>query len=176
MLQHLGIGHLATNHTNAALLAWCGDVLEYFVDDEWCAIGHQLNLTQHQQAMLEALSVERVVGIKSEQSLPQPAPLVSGGKLIGSRPGELTLIPESAEVVVRESFSSGWRAWADGTPLTITAAPPIFMKVSVPKDAKRVVFRYEPLSWRVGVFLSGGAGCILVALMMVSLRKRVWRS
>jgi len=136
-------------------------------------------LTKAQQEQLEALGVERVVGIKSEYALTQPAPLVTGGRLVGSRPGEWVLIPESperTEVVVRESFASGWRAWADGTPLRIAPAPPIFMRVSVPQGTKRLVFRYEPLSWRVGVFLSGGTGCILVAFMMVSLRKRVWQS
>ncbi|WP_309710822.1 YfhO family protein [Armatimonas sp.] len=138
-------------------------------------------LTSTQQAQLEALGVERIVGIKSEHTLTQPAPLIqmAGERVVASRPGEWVLAPESsepAEVIVRESFASGWRAWADGTPLSITSAPPIFMRVSVPPGTKRLVFRYEPLSWRVGVFLSGGAGCILVAFMMVSLRKRVWRS
>jgi predicted membrane-bound dolichyl-phosphate-mannose-protein mannosyltransferase len=50
------------------------------------------------------------------------------------------------------------------------------MKVSVPEGTKRVVFRYEPLSWRLGVFISGGAGCILVALMLSMLRNKTWQS
>jgi hypothetical protein len=133
-------------------------------------------LTKTQQVQLEALAVERVMGIKREHTLAKPAPFVAGGRLIDSHSGELTLIPELTEVTVRESFASGWRAWADGTPLSITSASPIFMKVSVPAGTKQLVFRYEPLSWRVGVFLSGGTGCILVAFMMVSLRKRAWRS
>ena len=133
-------------------------------------------LTEQQKRQLEALGVERVVGKNNAATLAHPAPRVSGGQLLSERPGELVIAPEASEVIVRETFAHGWRAWADQTSLALEPASPIFMKVQVPPGTKHVIFRYEPLSWRLGVFLSGGAGCILGALMIIALRKKVWRS
>lgn len=133
-----------------------------------------LTLTQTKQ--LEALGVRWVYGRTETRRLVSTLSRIDGAQVVRERPGVLELQPTASVVVVRETHAAGWRAWADGVPLPIVASSPIFMEVSVPEGTKRVVFRYEPLSWQVGVFISGGAGCILVALMLSMLRNKTWQS
>jgi uncharacterized membrane protein YfhO len=64
----------------------------------------------------------------------------------------------------------------EGKPRPIERAEGVFLRVSVQPGEKSVVFRYLPLSWQVGVFLSGGAGCILVGLMLFGVRIKQWRN
>lgn len=133
-------------------------------------------LTQEQVQGLEALGVRWVYGRTESRRLSATAARITGAQLVSEAPGRLELQPTESEIVVRETFAAGWRAWADGVPVPLISSPPIFMKIAVPAATKRVVFRYEPRSWRIGGFISGGAGCILVALMIVMLRKKEWQS
>ncbi len=137
---------------------------------------HPEQLTRAQRTSLEALGVRRVVGAGQKSLLLSPLSLLSGGVLVSERPGELVIHPAHAEVIVRETHSSGWRVFVDQQELPVESEPPFFMKVSVPTGMKRVIFRYDPVSWRVGVFLSLGAGCILGTLMLLTLRNHLWRN
>lgn len=133
-------------------------------------------LSGEQVQGLERLGVGLVYGATTVRRLEGSAPLVTGARVLAQRPGEWTLAPTQPEVVLRETAASGWRAWADGVPLTLERASPLFLQVHVPVGTKALVFRYEPTSWRLGMFISVGAGCILVALMMFGLRKKEWQS
>ena len=133
-------------------------------------------LSEEQVQQLEALGVGLVEGSDGTCILANPAPLVSGGAVESEVPGRFEIVPMDTDVILREVHAAGWRAWADGTALEIQTAPPIFMKVQVPTGTKRVLFRYDPLFWRVGLFLSLTAGCILVGLMLSTLRGKPWRS
>ncbi len=58
-------------------------------------------------------------------------------------------------MVLSESYSPGWRAWVDGVPKNIFRADGLFMAVPVgTKGMHRVVFRYEPVAFRLGLFMS----------------------
>ncbi|WP_395139168.1 YfhO family protein [Armatimonas sp.] len=133
-------------------------------------------LSVEQVQQLEALGVGLVEGSDGTRVLASPAPLVSGGTVESEVPGRFEIVPMGTEVVLREVHAAGWRAWANGKALEIQTAPPIFMKVQVPAGTKRVLFRYDPLFWRVGLFLSLTAGCILFGLMLSALRGKPWRS
>jgi hypothetical protein len=58
-------------------------------------------------------------------------------------------------VVLSQTFSPGWRAWVDGKPEAIFRADGFLMAVVVDQSGlHRVDFRYEPVSFRLGLFLS----------------------
>ena len=53
-----------------------------------------------------------------------------------------------------DTDAPGWRAFADGRELPIRTAYLTFRTVPLPREAHRVEFRYEPSSFRVGLFVS----------------------
>jgi hypothetical protein len=60
-----------------------------------------------------------------------------------------------SHVVFNETFFPGWKAWVDGKPTRIDRSYGQFMSVRVDQSfANRVDFRYEPESFRLGLFLS----------------------
>jgi hypothetical protein len=76
-------------------------------------------------------------------------------------------------LVLADTFYPGWQATLDGTPVEILRANHAFRAIVFPPGEHTVVFRYEPLSFRVGgaislVTLAGLIG----ALIAVSLRRR----
>ncbi len=59
-------------------------------------------------------------------------------------------------LVFDESFSPGWHAWVDGKPVPIFRADALFMAVPLAQGGlERVLFKYEPNSFRLGFFVSG---------------------
>ncbi len=77
-----------------------------------------------------------------------------------SRPGPCEAVfetnsPRPGYLVFDESFAPGWRAWCDGKPETIFRAYGYWMAAMIPEaGAHRIVFRYEPVAVRLGIFLS----------------------
>lgn len=57
-------------------------------------------------------------------------------------------------VVLSDSFYPGWEATIDGQPATIVRANYFSRGVFVPDGEHRVVFRYRPLSFRIGALVS----------------------
>jgi hypothetical protein len=57
-------------------------------------------------------------------------------------------------VVFNETYAPGWHAWVDGKPAPILRAYGLFMGVAVPGGGRQVDFRYEPASFRLGLFIS----------------------
>jgi hypothetical protein len=53
-----------------------------------------------------------------------------------------------------DSNAPGWRAYAGDAELTIRTAYVTFRTVAPPRDARSVIFRYEPASFRVGLFIA----------------------
>ena len=56
--------------------------------------------------------------------------------------------------VFNETFAPGWHAWVDRIPAPILRAEGLFMAVALPKGIHQIQFRYEPASFRLGLFLS----------------------
>jgi hypothetical protein len=84
----------------------------------------------------------------------------SGTTLEGSRPSpceaEFTVMADKGGFLVfDESFAPGWHAWVDGIPKTIFRADGLFMSVVLDESGERKVdFRYEPVSFRLGLFFT----------------------
>lgn len=76
------------------------------------------------------------------------------------------LFPKRGFLAFNESFTPGWHAWLDGLPVPILRAYGLFMAAAVPSGNHFLEFRYDPASFRLGLFISlcalaalgGGAG------------------
>jgi hypothetical protein len=61
-----------------------------------------------------------------------------------------------------DQYAAGWTAEVDGTPAEILRANHAFRLVAVPGGRSRVVFRYRPLSLRLGAALSLATALVVV--------------
>lgn len=71
--------------------------------------------------------------------------------------------------VLADLFYPGWTAEVDGRPAELLRADGVFRAVALPSGSHRVVFRYQPLSVKIGAVLSGLA---LVAAAVLARRGR----
>ena len=60
----------------------------------------------------------------------------------------------AGRLVLTDSYYPGWRAWVDGRPAPIERADDAFRAVRLPPGEHAVEMRYEPASFRVGMFIS----------------------
>ena len=82
------------------------------------------------------------------------------------RPNLVTLVshsPGPGYLVLADSYFPGWQATVDGEPATVYRANHAFRAIEVPAGEHRVVFKYSPTSFRLGLFAS------FVALIVVAL-------
>jgi hypothetical protein len=71
-----------------------------------------------------------------------------------------------AWLIWNEAFTPGWKAWLDGKPASIVKAFGFFMAVAAPDDGiHEVNFRFEPVSFRLGFFLSMISGIGLIVFV-----------
>ncbi len=60
-----------------------------------------------------------------------------------------------AWLIWNEAFTPGWKAWLDGSPVSIVKAFGFFMAVAVPNNGQHeILFRFEPVSVRLGFFFT----------------------
>jgi hypothetical protein len=66
------------------------------------------------------------------------------------------VIPEnkSGYLVVTQTAIPGWRVWVDKNPRNLFLADGIFQCVPLSQDDRTVDLRYEPASFRLGLFIS----------------------
>jgi hypothetical protein len=77
----------------------------------------------------------------------------------------------SGLLVLSDTYYPGWRAFVDGVEGTILQANHVFRALPVPAGARQVVFKYEPDSFRYGLWLSA-----LSLLLLGGLGWRLWKA
>ena len=87
------------------------------------------------------------------------------------RAGFRAEFPKAGYVVMNETFFPGWHAWVDGSPRPLLRAYGLFMAVAVGKGVHQVDFRYEPASFRLGLFAGLVALVLALGLRAQSLLK-----
>ncbi len=105
------------------------------------------------------------------------APVVARTRFVSSEHRTVTVGPDARGVLVKEHLAPDWHATAGGHELTVRAAGPGMMWVSLPRDHRRttVVLDYRlGLVERAGFALSGLAVIVLVLLagLVVAWRRR----
>lgn len=96
--------------------------------------------------------------------------------IVGYRPTEIRLsvdAPSDGWVVLLDTYFPGWQASVDGRPVQVQQADFAFRAVEVPAGRHQIEFRYRPLSFQVGAFLSGGAALACLIILRRDQRERV---
>lgn len=77
-------------------------------------------------------------------------------------------------LVLADAFYPGWKALVDGEPAPLYRADSVLRAVPLGPGAHQVEFRYEPVSFRVGLGVSGAAWAgALLAAAFLALRRRL---
>ncbi len=78
----------------------------------------------------------------------------------------------ASELVLSDTYYPGWSATVNGRPARIDEVDYLFRGVSVPAGNDRVVFTYNPSSFREGLITTLVATVVLVVAVVVGLRRR----
>jgi hypothetical protein len=87
-------------------------------------------------------------------------------KTVGYSPNTISLETNAASVgilVLSEVYFPGWRAWVDDREVDILRADFLYRAVELPAGAHRVLFRYDPGSFKLGLGLFGATITALIA-------------
>ena len=101
-------------------------------------------------------------------------PIVAA-RSVSNEPSQVVIEADASEpgmLVLTDTFYPGWVARVDGEPREILRANYLFRAVSLEAGRHRVVFRYQPWSFRLGVALTATS---LVAVVAVSVTRRARR-
>nr|MDO8134225.1 YfhO family protein [Candidatus Njordarchaeum guaymaensis] len=77
----------------------------------------------------------------------------------------------SSFLVLTDTFYPGWKAYVNGEPATVHRAYGVSRAVFVPAGSHRVLFRYEPESFDVGLALTCASSLVLVITMVIRVVK-----
>jgi uncharacterized membrane protein YfhO len=78
----------------------------------------------------------------------------------------------ASELVLSDTYYPGWQVTVNGRPAPIDRVDYMFRGVPVPAGTDRVVFTYNPSSFRIGWMVSLGATVVVVAAVIVGLVER----
>lgn len=79
----------------------------------------------------------------------------------------------SAMLVLSDAYYPGWEVTVDGKPSRIYRANYAFRAVELPAGNHTVVFRYNPISWRIGVAVTGIGLALMWGLVIMLRRGRI---
>lgn len=106
-------------------------------------------------SLTEAIIVEKQPNI---QKADKPAPMSSASAVIQSYTPNLVSIRTSSEtdsmLFLSDSYYPGWNAYIDGKKTEIYRANYAFRAIETPKGSHTIVFKFEPLSWKIGILIS----------------------
>ncbi|MFQ5670287.1 MAG: hypothetical protein ACE5HD_07180 [Acidobacteriota bacterium] len=112
----------------------------------------------------ELATVEGVAALVTGEAARDPAS--DSARVVARGFNQVTLETEAsgeAWLVLLDAWAPGWRVWIDGKPRgAAVKTDAIFRGVAVPPGRHRVVFRYRPAAFRLGL------GCALVALALLA--------
>jgi len=88
---------------------------------------------------------------------------------------EVTIAAHAArasELVLSDTYYPGWHVTVNGRPARLDRVDYMFRGVPVPAGDDRIVFTYDPASFRIGWMVSLGAAVVLAAAVTTGLRRR----
>ena len=128
------------------------------------------------QPRQELVTEKRLPGL-AQGLAPGRAPTTSpGAARIVSYTAERVAIEASAgrasELVLSDTYYPGWHATVDGRPAPVDRVDYMFRGVALGAGRHRVVFSYDPSSFRVGWVVSLGASLVVAAAVVAGLVRR----
>jgi hypothetical protein len=109
-------------------------------------------------------------------------PAAESARVTAYEPDRVTIAAQAAApglLVVSEVYESGWRAYVDGDEVEILPTHHALRGVPIPSGEHTVEMQYDPLSLRLGLWISGMATAAMLAIFIIAgwswLRGRVHR-
>lgn len=141
---------------------------------------HDWEFWHDTNAALEAMQSDafdptRAAALVGEGPVPPPGGGHANVDFLGYESDAIILRTESdveGLLVLTDAHYPGWVATVDGKPTEIYLADGNFRGVFVPAGEREVVFRYEPLSYRLGLTLTALGVLISLLLVIAVLRSR----
>jgi hypothetical protein len=81
-------------------------------------------------------------------------------------------VGRASELVLSDTYYPGWHVTVNGRPARLDRVDYMFRGVPVPAGRDRIVFTYDPASFRIGWMVSLAAALVVVAAVFVGLRRR----
>ncbi len=78
----------------------------------------------------------------------------------------------SSELVLSDTYYPGWNVTVNGRPARIDEVNYLFRGVHVPAGEDRIVFTYDPQSFKTGWAISLAAAVIVIGAVIIGLRRR----
>jgi hypothetical protein len=106
-----------------------------------------------------------------------PDSAAEAATVVSYEPDAVTIATDTAApglLVVSEVYASGWRAFVDGAEVPVLPTHHVLRGVPLPAGQHTVTLRYDPLSLRVGLWVSGVAAVAMMAAFVVAGRG-AWR-
>lgn len=69
-------------------------------------------------------------------------------------------------VVLSEKYYPGWKAYLDGRPAKIYQADYVFRAVYVPQGEHKLIWRYEPDSYKIGLYITLISSLFVIAILV----------
>lgn len=79
----------------------------------------------------------------------------------------------SGYVVIRDNFHPGWKAFLDGREVKVYRADYLNSAVAWPEGRHQLLYVFAPRSWRLGLWVSGFCGLLLLLVILVPPWRRV---
>ena len=118
---------------------------------------------------------ERKAIFEEEVDFPQIKPgkeVLGKAEIKSSTPQKVRVETESAKsaiLVFSDAYDPGWKAFVDGEPTRLYRVNYNFRAIEVPAGDHQISFVYQPLSFKVGLFLSLGTGIFLLTTVKLKL-------
>ena len=103
-----------------------------------------------------------------EESAPFSPGAQGKAEIVSYTPNKVVISTETDGDMVlflSDTYYPGWKAYVDGKESKVYRANYTFRAVGIPKGTHHVEFRYEPLSWKLGV-LGSLIGVVLAIILM----------
>lgn len=95
-------------------------------------------------------------------------------KILKYLPNEITLSvrqPKNGYLVLSDTYYPGWKAYVDGESTKIFRANYLMRAIKLSEGNHNVVFRYEPLSFRIGLYITLISLCVGIMICLGTGRK-----
>jgi len=98
-------------------------------------------------------------------------PAAESARITAYEPDRMTVSTQAAApglLIVSEVYESGWRAYVDGDEVEILPTHHALRGVPIPRGEHTIEMRYDPLSLRLGLWISGIATAVMLAVFAVA--------
>lgn len=119
--------------------------------------------------------IQETIFLEESSGTRYDADATGSASIINYTPNTVTVRTQtnrSMLLFLSDTYYPGWNAYIDGRKSKVFRANYTFRAVTIPKGNHEVVFRYEPMSWKIGVIVSVLGLIFYGALIFLSMQNK----